>query len=72
MLPALTLTLCGNIGTPCTCSHKGLWLGQEAFTTIVKNNNAVYNLHITCNSVGEGGFRHHRFNLRNTNLNVNM
>ena len=45
MLPASTLTLCGNIGTPCTCSHKVLGLGHEAFQTIFKNDNPVCNLH---------------------------
>ena len=42
-----TLTLCGNISMEfLLCSHKGLGLGQEAFKTIVKNNNPVCNLHI--------------------------
>ena len=45
MLPALTLTLCGNMGTPCICSHKGLGLGQDAFKTTFKNINPVCNLH---------------------------
>ena len=34
ILPALTLTQCGNIGTLSTWSRIGLGLGQEAFKEI--------------------------------------
>ena len=34
-----------NIGTPCTCSHKVLGLGHEAFQTIFKNDNPGCDFH---------------------------
>ena len=44
IIPALTLTQCGNIGTLSTWSRLWLGLGQEAFKKISKNKNPVCNL----------------------------